>query len=172
MAEARVLVEELDALRAQFIERAVDILHFETDVEEALAMLRNPARGFRIAPVGLKQLDICLTHRKHRQPGLVLGQKFFILEIQPELGLEQLARFFQGFQFVGPVLKSLAASAIMAVFIILFRDRLPLTATLGLAVSIYGTCGLIMGMFTKEDEEVLRNIVASTESGLSATRQR
>ena len=58
MAQARMLVEELDALRAQFIERAVDILHLETDVEQAFAMLRNPARGFGVAPVGLKQLDI------------------------------------------------------------------------------------------------------------------
>jgi O-antigen/teichoic acid export membrane protein len=68
-------------------------------------------------------------------------------------------RFFQGFQLAGPVLKSLAASAIMAVFIILFRDILPFAATLGLAVVIYGVCGLIMGMFTKEDGEVLRNIL-------------
>src|SRR5690606_33934695 len=42
MADLRLLVEELHALAAQFVQRRVDVLDLEADVEEALAALGDP----------------------------------------------------------------------------------------------------------------------------------
>jgi hypothetical protein len=97
MTQARMFINELDALGTQLIERALDILDLQANMEQTFAMLGNPARRFRIRSIGLKQLDVRLTYRKHRQPGIVLREKFFVLEIQTKLGFKQLPTFFQGF---------------------------------------------------------------------------
>src|SRR6185437_7348027 len=68
MPGARRLVDQLDPLLAQFGERAVDVLHLEADMEQALAPLGNLGADLRIARNAVQQLDIGLAHRQHRQP--------------------------------------------------------------------------------------------------------
>src|SRR6185503_7069077 len=48
MAGARLLVDQLDALGAQLVQRAVDVLDLEAEVEQALALLGDPLADRRV----------------------------------------------------------------------------------------------------------------------------
>ena len=50
MADTRFLVEQLHALLAQLVERAVDILDLEAKMEQALAFLLDPFRRAGLRP--------------------------------------------------------------------------------------------------------------------------
>ena len=58
---ARRLVEQLHALRLKLGERAVDVVHLETDVIQTLALLGDPARRIGRRRRRLNDLQIGLA---------------------------------------------------------------------------------------------------------------
>src|SRR5262245_32592361 len=88
MPDPRALVEQLDALSSELIERFFNSFNLEADVKQTLAALGNPTRGFGVVAIGFQQLDIGRSNRVHGKPSEVLRQILLVFEFEAELFFE------------------------------------------------------------------------------------